>query len=177
LKKNSTHFYKKRQLPLKALLMREIYKTGDTKMKKLLVGLFAIILVSLAIQARSNSFNGANYVGGMSSPNYLWSTSSNENSGYEYLFAGKRYYYENPRSGYQLRADFCSSGAFELDEMTSYGLDETRGRWAVVEYEGTVYLILATSEGRSAYPVYRGSQPGYMRVGEMEFEVTQGSCR
>jgi hypothetical protein len=64
-----------------------------------------------------------------------------------------------------------------MNEVTSYGLDETTGRWTVVEYRGTVYLVMATSEGRSAFAVYRGSRSNTMVVDDIEYEVSRGSCR
>ena len=64
-----------------------------------------------------------------------------------------------------------------MNEVTSYGIDETTGRWAVGEYQGTVYLVMATSKGRSTFPVYRGSSSGTIVVDDTEYEVSRGSCR
>jgi hypothetical protein len=162
---------------MKALFARE--NLEEKIMKNLLVGILAIIFTGLSIQAQSISFNrdGEFLSSGYSVPQSIEQSSPTSAADYRYLFAGRRYYYENPRSGFQRRVDFCSDGYFEMNEVTSYGLDETTGRWTVVEYRGTVYLVMTTSEGRSAFAVYRGSRSNTMVVDDIEYEVSRGSCR
>ena len=103
-------------------------------------------------------------------------------SSYDRFFAGKKFYFENPRSGAQFVLHFCSSGNYTeiYQGMYSSGTagDETRGRWGVHESAGKIYLTKISRDEQKTLPVTQGSRNGSIRLGEREYTVSDShECR
>jgi hypothetical protein len=103
-------------------------------------------------------------------------------SSYDRIFAGKKFYFENPRSGTQFVLHFCSSGNYTEIYQGTYSSgtagDETRGRWGVHESAGKIYLTKNSRDEQKMFPVTQGSRNGSIKLGGMEYAVTESrECR
>ncbi len=103
-------------------------------------------------------------------------------SSYDRFFAGKKFYFENPRTGTQFVFHFCSSGAYTeiYQGMYSSGTagNETHGRWGVYESAGKIYLTKNSRDEQMTLPVTQGSRNGSIKLGEREYAVSDSrECR
>jgi hypothetical protein len=103
-------------------------------------------------------------------------------SSYDRFFAGKKFYFENPRTGTQFVLHFCSSGNYTeiYQGMYSSGTsgNETHGRWGVQESAGKIYLTKNSRDEQMTLPVTQGLRNGSIKLGEKEYAVSDSrECR
>lgn len=110
------------------------------------------------------------------------SQSSSKGSQKDQIFAGKKLYFENPRSGAQFVLHFCSNGTYTeiYQGMYSSGTagDETHGRWGVHESAGNIYLTKNSRKEQKTLLVTEGKRNSSIKLDEMEYAVSESrECR